>query len=70
VGAPRRPPALHHEHEPCVGGYVIARDGHDRVAVAQGGTPVTGITTDAFGSLRSAFTPTVGAAEYVGTCSH
>jgi hypothetical protein len=39
-------------------------------AVAQGGTPVTGITTDAFGSPRSASTPTVGAAEYAGTCSH
>jgi hypothetical protein len=38
-------------------------------AIAQGGTPVSGIATDLYGTPRSATAPTIGAAELTGACT-
>jgi hypothetical protein len=38
-------------------------------AIARGGVPVAGISTDLFGNPRNPTTPTIGAAELLGTCT-
>jgi hypothetical protein len=50
-----------------VGGWTLAAGAP--CAIAQGGVPVAGVTTDLYGVARSGTTPTVGAAELTGMCS-
>ena len=38
-------------------------------AIARGGIPVAGITTDLYGAARSGSAPTIGAAELTGSCT-